>query len=138
MTGKKNDTTSAIAQALIDVLMSARDSAVSRAKDWGHDAQEQFGDARSETGRRASAAWDALAGRSPSSDVWPAIGMALLGVAVGWVACDLYRRRQQIADTLSEGLDDLNESVDRRMANAKATPGSPIDKAKAALADPMD
>jgi hypothetical protein len=138
MTGRKNDTTSAIAQALIDVLLSARDSAVSRAKDWGHDAQEQLDDVRSEAGRRTSAAWDALAGRSSSSDVWPAIGLGLLGIAVGWVACDMYRRRQQIADTLSEGLDDLTESVDRRVANAQTTPGSPIDKARAAFTDPRD
>jgi hypothetical protein len=138
MTGRKHDTTSAIAQAVIDVLLSARDNAVSRAKDWGHDAQEQFEDVRGETGRRANRAWDALAGRSQSNDVWPAVGLGLLGVAVGWIACDIYRRRQQIAATVSEGLSDLKESVDRRVANAQATPGGPIDKAKAALTDPLE
>jgi hypothetical protein len=137
MTGRKQDTTSAIAQAVIDVLLSARDSAASHAKDWGHDAQEQFAEVRGETGRRASAAWDALAGRTQSIDAWPAIGIGLVGIAVGWIACDIYRRRQQIADTVGENPDDLKGSVDRRVANAQATPGGPIDKAKTALADPL-
>jgi hypothetical protein len=116
MTSRKNDTTSAIAQAVIDVLLSARDSAVSRAKDWGHEAQDQFDDVRSETGRRTSRAWDALAGRSPSTDVWPAVAMGLVGIAVGWVACDIYRRRNEIADEVDEDLSDLTDPIDNRVA----------------------
>jgi hypothetical protein len=138
MSGRKQDTISAIAQAVAETLLSARDNAVSHAKDWGHDASDQLDDARTEAGRRAGRAWDALAGRSSSNDAWPAIGMGLLGIAVGWIACDIYRRRNEIADTVSEGFDDLRESVDRRVTNAQATPGGPVDKAKAALIDPKD
>ena len=127
MSGRKHDTISAIAQAVAEALVSARDNAVSQAKDWGHDASEHLDDARTEAGRRAGLAWDALAGRSRSNEVWPAVGMGLLGIAVGWIACDIYRRRQQIADTVSEGLEDIEERAERRFTNAQAT-----------LIDPMD
>jgi hypothetical protein len=127
---------SAVAQSVVDALLYARDNAASHAKGWGSQAHDQFDDYRGEAARRASTAWDALAGRAPSANPWPAIGLGLLGVAVGWAARGLYQQRAQIAETAAQNLHELSETVEQRVATAKATPGTPLDKAKAAMADP--
>jgi hypothetical protein len=93
-----------------------------------------------EAGRRATTAWDVLAGRPVQSRTWPMIRAAALGAVVGWVAADLYRRRRpeidEAVDRVTDELREAKQTVDERLARAKATPGSPLDKAKAAAYTP--
>jgi hypothetical protein len=109
------------------------------ANDKWHELVEMLGS--TEAGRRASGAWDVLAGRPTPSRTWPMLRAAALGVAVGWVASEFYRRRQaQIDQTIEQTMDKVGteirgakEQFDDRIATAKATPGSPMEKAKAAV-----
>ncbi len=111
----------------------------SMAMDKWHELVETLG--ATEAGRRASGAWEVLAGRPTPTRAWPAIRAALLGVAVGWVASEFYRRRQaqidqqieHTVDRVGTELRDAKHQLDERIAKAKATPGSPVDKAKAAV-----
>jgi hypothetical protein len=93
-----------------------------------------------EAGRRATTAWDVLAGRPAPGRAWPVIRAAALGAVAGWAAAELYhRRRPQIDEAVEKvgaELRDAKHTVDERLARAKATPGSPIDKAKAAVYTP--
>jgi hypothetical protein len=95
----------------------------------------------SEAGRRAGSAWDALAGRQPTR-TWPMLRAAAIGVLIGWVGAEVYRRRRpQIdaaVDRVGEELRDAKTTVDERLARAKATPGTPMDKAKAAMSPPAN
>src|SRR5262245_58798257 len=93
-----------------------------------------------EAGRRATTAWDVLAGRPTSPRAWPLIRAAALGAVAGWAATELYhRRRPQIdeaVERVAAEVRDAKHTVDERLARAKATPGSPIDKARAAVYTP--
>ena len=109
------------------------------ANDKWHELVETLGS--TEAGRRASGAWDVLAGRPTPTRAWPVFRAAALGLAVGWVASEFYRRRQvQIDQTIEQTVDkvgneirDAKHQFDERVAKAKATPGSPMEKAKAAV-----
>jgi hypothetical protein len=115
---------------LADGLSSTRDVAAGHAKELGDVAR-----------RRASLAWDVLAGRPVPTSKWPMFRALVVGVLVGWGASELYRRRQTDIDRAVEKAriavkDELREaktSIDGRIAKAKATPGSPIEKARAAV-----
>ncbi|GIH08544.1 hypothetical protein Rhe02_66110 [Rhizocola hellebori] len=104
-----------------------------------HELVETLGS--TEAVRRASGAWDVLAGRPTPTRAWPVLRAAALGVAAGWVASEFYRRRQpQIDQTIEQTMDKVGNELrgakhqlDERIAKAKATPGSPMDKAKAAV-----
>jgi len=111
----------------------------SAANEKWHELVETLGS--TEAGRRASGAWDVLAGRPTPSRAWPVIRAAALGIAAGWVASEFYRRRQvQIDHTIEQAKDKVGTEIreaktnlDERIAKAKATPGSPMEKAKAAV-----
>jgi hypothetical protein len=104
-----------------------------------HELVEMLGS--TEAGRRASGAWDVLAGRPTPTRTWPVLRAAALGVALGWVASEFYRRRQpQIDQTIEQTMDKVGHEIrgakhqlDERIAKAKATPGTPMEKAKAAV-----
>jgi hypothetical protein len=104
-----------------------------------HELVEMLGS--TEAGRRASGAWDVLAGRPTPARTWPMLRAAALGVALGWVASEFYRRRQQQIDhTIEQTMDRVGDEIrgakhqfDERIAKAKATPGTPMEKAKAAV-----
>jgi hypothetical protein len=61
----------------------------------------------------------------------------IVGVLVGWGASEFYRRRRtQVNDAVANFGNELREAkhtVDERIAKAKATPGSPMEKARAAV-----
>lgn len=97
------------------------------ANDSWHDFVEALGS--TDAARRANTAWQALSGRS-TTRTWPTVRAAAIGIALGWAASELYRRRH---DEIDQALKDAKHTVDDRLAVAKATPGSPIDKAKAAM-----
>lgn len=115
---------------LADGLSSTRDVAAGHAKDLGAQAR-----------RRASLAWDVLSGRPVPTRKWPAFRAAIVGILVGWGVSELYRRRQSDIDkavdkarsAVKDELREAKTSIDGRIAKAKATPGSPIDKARAAV-----
>jgi len=115
---------------LSDGLSSTRDVAAGHAKEVGAQAR-----------RRAGLAWDALAGRPIPNRKWPMFRVAVIGILVGWGASELYRRRrtdidQAVDKAMTAARQELREaktSIDGRIAVAKATPGSPIEKAKAAV-----
>ncbi len=116
-----------------------------RANDFDSMARQAWDDvvdrlSSSEPGRRAGNAWDALAGRRPSRSAWPMMRAAALGVVIGWVGSEIYRRRRaqihDAVDRVGEEWRDTKQTVDERLARAKATPGSPVDKAKAAVSGP--
>lgn len=94
-----------------------------------------------EAGRRASTAWDVLHGRRVSAGGWPMIRAIVVGVAVGWAASEFYRRRkpeidqtvEKMTDKMTEQLTEAKHTVDDRIARAKATPGTPMEKVKAAV-----
>jgi hypothetical protein len=100
-----------------------------------HDAVDHL--SSSEAGRRAGTAWDVLAGRPVHTRTWPLLRAAAIGVVIGWVGSEVYRRsRTQIDEAVDRVGDELREArttVDDRLARAKATPGTPIDKARAAM-----
>jgi hypothetical protein len=104
-----------------------------------HELVETLGS--TEAGKRASGAWDVLAGRPTPNRTWPMLRAAALGVALGWVASEFYRRRQvQIDQTIEQTMDKVGTEIrgakhqlDERIAKAKATPGTPMEKAKAAV-----
>ena len=115
---------------LADGLSSTRDVAAGHAKELGGHAR-----------RRASLAWDVLAGRPIPNRKWPMFRAALVGIVVGWGVSELYRRRRpEIDEAVDKAVtaarhewQEAKTSIDGRIAMAKATPGSPIDKAKAAV-----
>jgi len=115
---------------LADGLSSTRDVAAGHAKDLGAQAR-----------RRASLAWDVLAGRPAPTRKWPMFRAAVIGVLVGWGVSELYRRRQSDIDkavdkaraAVKDELREAKTSIDGRIARAKATPGTPLEKAKAAV-----
>jgi hypothetical protein len=115
---------------LADGLSSTRDVAAGHAKDLGAQAR-----------KRASLAWDALSGQPAPTRKWPVFRAMLAGILVGWGVSELYRRRQPDIDkavdkakiAVRDELREAKTSIDGRIAKAKATPGSPIDKAKAAV-----
>lgn len=94
-----------------------------------------------EAARRATNAWDVLAGRPTPTRSWPMIRAAVFGAAVGWFAHQVYRRRQveidqavdKAVDKVGHDLREAKHTIDDRIAKAKATPGSPMEKAKAAV-----
>jgi hypothetical protein len=116
-------------QELTDGLSSTRDVAADQAKELGAQAR-----------RRASLAWDVLAGRPIPNRKWPVFRAAVLGILAGWGASELYRRRRTDVDkamaAVGSELREARTSIDGRIAKAKATPGSPIEKAKAAVSRP--
>ncbi|HEX6681714.1 MAG TPA: hypothetical protein VF062_02925 [Candidatus Limnocylindrales bacterium] len=135
MFGRKSNTDGLAAATwheLAGGLSSTRDVAAEHAKDLGEQAR-----------RRASLAWDALAGRPmPSRSRWPMFRATVIGIIVGWGVSELYRRRRPDVDkamaAVSHELKDAKTSIDGRIAKAKATPGSPFDKAKAAVSRNSD
>jgi len=137
----RHDSASDWWQALEDTLAHARDNAADRAHAVGGRARDRLDDAGSEAQRRAGRAWDALAGR-PAPRPWLAIGAAAaLGVAVGWLAAEAYRGRRQIEHALNVAGERAHEAkavVDERVGRAKATPGGPVEKAKAAFSSDDD
>jgi hypothetical protein len=116
---------------LADSLGSTRDVAAGHAKDLGSTARQ-----------RASLAWDVLAGRPVPTSKWPMFRALVAGILVGWGVSELYRRRRPDIDqavdkarmAVRDELREAKTSIDGRIAKAKATPGSPIEKAKAAVA----
>jgi hypothetical protein len=130
MFGKKSNADGLAAatwQELADGLSSTRDVAAEHAKDLGALAR-----------RRTSLAWDVLSGRPLPNRKWPMIRAALLGIAAGWGASEFYRRRRTDVDRavamVGNEFRGAKTSMDERLAKAKATPGSPYEKAKAAVA----
>lgn len=133
MFGRKNSEGLAAAtwHELADGLSSTRDVAAEQAKDLGTLAR-----------RRAGLAWDALSGRPIPNRKWPMFRALVIGAALGWGASELYRRRRtEIAQAVDKAmttarheLRDAKTTLDDRLARAKATPGSPIEKARAAVA----
>jgi hypothetical protein len=127
---KSDGLASATWHELADGLSSTRDVAAGRAKDLGTQAR-----------RRASLAWDVLSGRPVPTPKWPMFRAAIAGILVGWGVSELYRRRQSDIDkamdkaktTVRQELQVARSSIDGRIAKAKATPGNPIEKAKAAM-----
>ncbi|WP_162908194.1 hypothetical protein [Allorhizocola rhizosphaerae] len=123
MFGKNRNTTS---DAASEAWHELRDAATDRAKDLGDEAR-----------RRTLLAWDAMAGRPAPKRTWPMVRAGIIGVLVGWGASEFYRRRRtQVNDAVANFGNELREAkhnVDERLAKAKATPGSPIEKAKAAV-----
>jgi len=117
-------------QELADGLSSTRDVAAGHAKDIGQQAR-----------RRAGLAWDALSGRPVPTRKWPAFQALVAGILVGWGVSELYRRRRPEIDqavdkamaTAKHELREAKTSIDDRIAKAKATPGSPIEKARAVV-----
>ncbi|HZM79291.1 MAG TPA: hypothetical protein VFC19_26470 [Candidatus Limnocylindrales bacterium] len=115
---------------LADGLSSTRDVAAGHAKDLGAKAR-----------RRAGLAWDVLAGRPVPTRKWPAFRAAVAGILIGWGVSELYRRRRPEIDkavdkavtTAKHELREAKTSIDGRIARAKATPGSPLEKARAAV-----
>lgn len=115
---------------LVEALGSTRDNASDRAKGMSHEA-----------GRRVSAAWDVLAGRPAPTRTWPVIRAMAIGVAAGWVAAEVARRRRpEIERTLERTkavvgteLKHAKQNLDERIAKVKATEGGPVEKAKAAV-----
>jgi len=111
---------------LADGLNSTRDVAAGHAKEVGAQAR-----------RRASLAWDVLAGHPIPNRKWPVFRAMVVGMLVGWGASELYRRRRPDVDkamaAVSNELREARTSIDGRIARAKATPGSPIEKARAAV-----
>lgn len=122
MFGKNRTSSDAASEAWHEI----RDAATDRAKDMSEEAR-----------RRASLAWDAMAGRPAPKRTWPMIRATVVGVLVGWGASEFYRRRRtQVNDAVANLGNELREAkhkADERIAKAKATPGSPIEKAKAAV-----
>jgi hypothetical protein len=115
---------------LVEALSSTRDLASGKAKTLGNEA-----------GRRASGAWDVLAGRPAPSRTSPVILAVLAGVAVGWLASEIARRRRTeinqamttVGNEVRQVASATKHNIDDRIARAKATDGSPIEKAKAAV-----
>lgn len=114
-----------------------RDVAADRAKDLGEGARNRLGDVGDVARHRTSLAWDALAGRPAPTRKLPAVIVGIAGVALGWGAAQLYGRRKLEVDeamaAVGNELRDTKTSIDERMSRAKATTGSPIEKAKAAV-----
>jgi hypothetical protein len=112
----------------------------SMAKAAWHDVVDRL--SSTEAARRASTARDVLAGRPVHNPTWPVLRAAALGVVIGWVGAEVYRRRRrQIDDAVDRVGNELREAktnVDERLARAKATPGSPMDKARAAVNSPTN
>jgi ElaB/YqjD/DUF883 family membrane-anchored ribosome-binding protein len=79
---------------LLSAAGSARDSARSAGRRTSHlaeDASNAMGSVTDEAGRRASAAFDALAGRRPATP-WTLIAVAgVVGAAIGWAAASAAR-----------------------------------------------
>lgn len=116
-----------------------------RANDFDNMARQAWHDvvdnlSSSEAGRRAGNAWDALSGRPVSNRTWPILRAAALGLVIGWAGAEIYRRRRvqidDAVDRVGAELRETKQTVDDRLARAKATPGSPVDKARAAMTDP--
>jgi hypothetical protein len=115
---------------LSDGLSSTRDVAAEHARDLGALAR-----------RRASLAWDVLAGRPIPTSKWSMFRAMVAGIIVGWGATVLYRKRQSDIDkavdkariAVRDELREAKTSIDGRIARAKATPGSPLEKARAAV-----
>lgn len=130
---KKSHTDSAASEAWHEL----RDVATDRAKDLGESTRSKLTDAGGEARRRAAVAWDVLAGRPTPARKWPMVRAGIVGALVGWGAAELYRRRRhevnEAVANLSTELRGAKTHLDERIAKAKATPGSPIDKAKAAV-----
>lgn len=125
MFGKNRTSSDAASEAWHEL----RDVASDRAKDLSDEAR-----------RRASLAWDAMAGRPAPKRTWPMVRAGIVGVLVGWGASEFYRRRRtEVNDAvanLGNELRGAKQTVDERIAKAKATPGSPIEKARAAVSTP--
>ncbi len=111
---------------LVEALGSTRDTATERAKGLSGEAS-----------RRAIAAWDVLAGRPQRSSVWPVAGALAAGLAAGWIASEIARRRRPEIDravsAVSSELKHAKQNLDDRIARAKSVQGSPVEKAKAAV-----
>lgn len=75
-----------IATQAWDHLVSAMESAGDTARSAAGDAEDKVGSAKDEAWRRASAAFDALAGRRTHSPWLLILGAGLAGAAIGWVA----------------------------------------------------
>ncbi len=99
-------------EALVDAIESAGDTARSvgrRTLDLTGDAGDRVGSATEEARRRASAAYDALAGRDSSSVSWGWVfGAALAGIAVGWFAATVGPRA---VATATEKMNSTDEEV---------------------------
>lgn len=120
-----------------EALHELRDLTAERAKELGHTARNRLSDVGDEARHRASTAWDVLAGRPMRASRWPMVRAGLIGIALGWAAAELYRRRRdevnEAVSRLGSELREAKTNIDERVAKAKATPGSPIEKAKAAV-----
>jgi hypothetical protein len=94
-----------VAEEAWDALVSTWDSAKGRTGDLVGDAQDRVESATDEAIRRASAAYDALAGRRPSTPWALVLGAVAAGVAVGWVAAAAIGRAPGLS-TIDSALDD--------------------------------
>ncbi|GLH99051.1 hypothetical protein [Phytohabitans aurantiacus] len=75
-----------IATQAWDHLVSAVESAGDTARSAAGGAEDKVGSARDEAWRRASDAFDALAGRRPHRPWLLILGAGLVGAAIGWAA----------------------------------------------------
>ncbi|MCW6008173.1 hypothetical protein K1W54_27040 [Micromonospora sp. CPCC 205371] len=71
---------------LVSAVESAGDTARSTARSATGSAEDKVGSARDEAWRRASAAFDALAGRRTHRPWMLILGAGLVGAAIGWAA----------------------------------------------------
>lgn len=137
MWSSKHDTSADWWHALTDV----RDNAAERAHDVSGRARDKFDEASTEAQRRAMRAWAALAGR-PAPRPWLPIAIAAAaGVAIGWLGAMAYRRRPEIEQALhtaSHRVQEATAEIGERVDAARTTPGGPVAKAKAGLADRGD
>jgi len=84
----------------------------------------------SEAGKRAGNAWDALAGRSSYNRAWPMMRAAAVGVVIGWVGAEIYRRRRTHID---DAVDRVGAELRERASDAKQTVDEQLGRAKAAV-----
>jgi hypothetical protein len=87
-----------VAEDAWDALVSNWGSARDRTGDLVSDTQERVGSATDEAWRRASAAYDALAGRRPGTPWGLLLTAVVAGAAVGWVAAAAIGRAPGLAE----------------------------------------
>lgn len=102
-----------IAARAWDQLVSAVESAGGSVRGAADEAGGRVGSVKDEAWHRANAAFDALAGRKPSTP-WPlVIGIGLLGAAIGWAAGTAARAALSRTEA-EERIDIVEADPDRR------------------------